>query len=137
MKKIENKTTHKELAWDLKTPCRDCPFRKDVEPHPGVAHELELYFAKILIGEFSHSCHKTDPRSDGFEPGYKGAVQHCAGANILTRKTKEIQTPAFYAEYKKIFNPKKLDMKAPVFNNLIEMANKYKPLRVRLGIIEG
>lgn len=135
MGKIESEITHKELAWDLKTPCKDCPFRKDVEPHPGVAQELELYFAKILIGEFVHTCHKTDSRSDGYEKGYSGKIQHCAGVNILTRKIKEPQFSAIYAEYKKKFNPKKLNMKAPVFDSLIELANKYKPLRTKLGII--
>jgi hypothetical protein len=81
MSEIENR----ELGYNLKKPCKDCPFRKDVPVHEGVASDLMAIWGKVEMGRFAHSCHKTDARSDGFIQGYDKGPEHCAGALIMLK----------------------------------------------------
>lgn len=118
--------SNKDIAWDLKKPCKDCPFRRDVTPHVGVLQKMELYLGQMVNGRFAHSCHKTDPRSDGWSGRYYGPVQHCAGALIFTRNIGEIQDLALWAAENKKFSFKKLSRKTEVFNDSEELIWKYK-----------
>jgi hypothetical protein len=75
------------LAFDRVRPCDDCPFRKDVPPEDGIGGNIPSMFADIDMGRFTHTCHKTDPRADGFIPTHEGPIQHCAGAIIMMLKS--------------------------------------------------
>ena len=77
-----------EIRYDLKKPCADCPFRRDVPAHEGIAVSIPEYADHIKEGIFSHTCHKTDARSDGLVDGYEGPIQHCAGSLIFMLKMK-------------------------------------------------
>lgn len=115
----------KTLEYDLKTPCQDCPFRKDVPIHNGVASDLMNIFGKIEMGKFAHSCHKTDHRSDGYIESYKGNVQHCAGAIIMMKKmgAEAIQDHwVIPSTWKKI---KRIKKHPAVFRGLKEMIIHY------------
>lgn len=71
----------KELKYDLKKPCPDCPFTMRAELHQGVAKALPEYMANMEMDRFAHTCHKTDPRADSDEgKRFKGQPRHCAGA---------------------------------------------------------
>ncbi len=118
----------REIHFDLKKPCDDCPFRRDVPCHDGVMGDLIGIWGKVEHGNFAHSCHKTDPRSDGFVDSYKGPTQHCAGAIIMIKNMgpESIQSH-WILHWKKI---KKIKKHPAVFTDLKEMmlhyANNYQ-----------
>jgi hypothetical protein len=74
-----------EVQFNLRRACNNCPFRKSTPHHEGVASDLSNLWGQIEKGGFLHSCHKTDPRSDGYVPGYKGPVSHCAGSLMMLK----------------------------------------------------
>lgn len=75
-----------QIHFDLKRPCKDCPFKISTPMHGGVMKSLTEYSASIDLGEFAHTCHKTDFRADSVEgKKYQGTVQHCAGALALMK----------------------------------------------------
>lgn len=58
-------------------PCNDCPFLKS-SPLQGAPDWLEDVMKHHHADPyFTHSCHKTDPRADGFVGGKKS--RECAG----------------------------------------------------------
>ena len=77
-----------ELHYDLRRPCFDCPFRRDVPKHEGFAATLpDLYLAIFMQGTKGHTCHMTDPMSDSRAgQTYDGPLQHCAGALLIMRR---------------------------------------------------
>lgn len=119
--------TSQEVHFDLKRPCDDCPFRTDAKRHDGVIKDLPTLHGRLERGLFAHTCHKTDPRSDGPNPKYKGPVQHCAGALILCRNDKDykLQHPQIDAALAGKFDPTELDMESPVFKSFHEMVKHY------------
>lgn len=104
-----------EVRFDLRTPCADCPFRRGVPAHQGVAKALPEYASQIEMATFAHTCHKTDPRSDGFKPTYTGPVQHCAGALIMCEKSGLTQVGPAEAWREGRYDPTKLDLAADVY----------------------
>lgn len=120
-----------EMLYDLKTPCEDCPFRKDVRFHEGIYDALKDYEEHIPKGNLIHTCHKTDKRADGYQENYKkDKPQHCAGLLIMLEK---MGIPNTLMEYKEALNEKieGLDMEAPVFNTLKEMRETYELMKPR------
>lgn len=76
------------LHYDLHKPCADCPFRRDVPMHEGVAVDLPQIMIDLSDGNFAHTCHKTDPRSDSpVGQAADGPAQHCAGALLMVLRT--------------------------------------------------
>jgi len=70
-----------KLKYDLKKPCKDCPFLQGSELHQGIAKAIPEYIANLEMDRFAHTCHKTDPRTDSPEgQAFKGDIQHCAGS---------------------------------------------------------
>lgn len=82
-------TDVREVGYKLKVPCADCPFKKSTQLHSGVMGSLLEYEEHLKRGSFSHSCHKTDPRSDGYEDTYAGKVQHCIGLLSMLKSMEE------------------------------------------------
>lgn len=66
------------IGFDLKGPCSDCPFGKNAPFHSGIIADLEKLLYGLAKGDIIHTCHKTDPRADGFIATSKN-VQHCGG----------------------------------------------------------
>lgn len=78
-----------KLKYDLKKPCKDCPFFKSSELHSGIAKYLPDYHANLERNVFGHTCHKTDNRSDSLEgKKYRGQPQHCAGSIAMMAQGK-------------------------------------------------
>ena len=133
--------TAKDVAFDLRTPCNDCPFRIDVPLHDGVCNSLPRLKKNIDKGLFAHTCHKSDSRSDGYEEGYKGKIQQCAGSRIMIALDDEApeQVMDIYAHIYERDNKieANLDMDAPVFPSFMDMCRKYEPmLREKAAKIE-
>src|SRR5687768_3146507 len=77
------------LQFDLRAPCRDCPFKRTTKPHPGVARYLPAVIAQLMGGDTSHSCHQTDPRADSpIGRKHTGPIQHCAGFMIAAQNAR-------------------------------------------------
>ncbi len=125
-----NKRIMKEMRFDLRSPCDDCPFRTNAPMHEGIIAELTSKIDSLLDDGLVHSCHKTDPRADceAHKRAPKGSpVQHCAGALIMMEKMGRRQIAAVFAEIKGIYDPKRLNMEAPVFSSPKEMLLYYVP----------
>lgn len=74
----------------VKTPCKNCPYRKDKKPYltPERGEEL-AYYATGRFNDFP--CHKTmvpDEESEDGEMTYTGKTKTCAG--FLTLMAQEI-----------------------------------------------
>lgn len=66
----------RDWAFDMKKPCDSCPFRSDI-PLIGAPDWAMDVLQGIRSGNLAHSCHKTDPKADGFKNTKK--TQHCMG----------------------------------------------------------
>lgn len=71
--------------FDLKKPCKLCPFRKDIDPFLGRARAQEI--ADGLRADGTFYCHQTVEYDDDHwdEDGSyfdNGEEQHCAGAAL-------------------------------------------------------
>lgn len=125
-----NKQIAKTMRFDLRSPCSDCPFRTDAPMHEGIIAELPSKLDSLQEGILAHTCHQTDPRADCRADKRAPAgspVQHCAGALIFAENVGLPQLPAIAAEAKGIYNPKRLNMSAPVFDSQVKMLLHYIP----------
>ena len=71
----------------MKTPCKDCPFRRDVRPflHPDRAFDIASSASNPYN---SFTCHKTLEHDDDHDDGFVGASsKECAG--FLTMRANE------------------------------------------------
>lgn len=103
-----------QFSFDLRTPCKDCPYRKEVPLHEGIGCDIARYGMDIAHNSdrIRHSCHKTDPESDSKEgQKHKGPIQHCAGYLIMLRKS-EMSLPTVKGLTMRVIEG--LDMAAPV-----------------------
>lgn len=116
----------KEVRFGLTKPCADCPFLVSSAMHQGIANSLVEYHGYMELGTFAHTCHKTDPRSDGWNGKTKQA-RHCAGALAMQLQGKmELQKAV--APHIQVM-PKK-EMKALIcveglWPSFIEMVRSY------------
>lgn len=65
-----------EWEFSMKKPCDSCPFRSDI-PLDGAPDWALDVLRGIRRGNLAHSCHKTDPKADGYRGTSK--TQHCMG----------------------------------------------------------
>ena len=114
--------------YSMTTPCAHCPFRSDIEPYlvPARIREIER---SLVRSEFP--CHKTTSHDDEdscdgtYTP--KGGEIHCAGALILMEKLGRSSQMSRIAERLGMYDPRALDMDAPVFDSFDEMYEAQKP----------
>ena len=101
-----------ELEFNLRRPCKDCPFRKNPSYRmPKHIEHMGLLLEPMMNGNAAHTCHLTDPRSDN--PGakdYKGPLEHCVGMILMCEKKPGFfrQKPYFRAAIKKKLDLTKL-----------------------------
>lgn len=116
-----------EVQFNLRRACNNCPFRRSTPHHEGVATDLVSLHGQIEKGGFLHSCHKTDPRSDGFVVGYTGPVSHCAGSILMLKNMGPgyIQGSMLLKHVRKYM--KKLKPDPDIFSSMTEMVNHYLP----------
>lgn len=108
------------MKFDLKKPCKDCPFRNDI--HPFLSRERAEEIASSLE-RHTFPCHKTVDYSHDDDEG-AGRVhsnsQHCAGAMIMLEKMEAPSQMMRIAERLGVYDYRKLDMNAPVFEDAEE-----------------
>ena len=109
------------MNFNLTAPCKDCPFRNDIEPFltKGRAQEI-VEGITDLQGTFA--CHKTTKPSDDddCEMLVVKKSEHCAGAMILLEKLNQPNQLMRIAERLSMYDRRKLDMDAPVFSTTEE-----------------
>lgn len=128
--------TADQVAWDMKGPCNDCPFRRDAPDHEGVCASVKGYIEALEENRFSHSCHKTDNRADG-PRNHTGAVQHCGGAlHFIVRAKCDLQLPLLQAADAGKINLRELSTRARrdkrVFASVSELLSYYIAMARRI-----
>jgi len=107
------------MPFQLKKPCRDCPFRTDVPAYLNRGRATEI--AKSL-DHHSFPCHKTtdhtgDEYEDGEWQGWQDEWQHCAGAEIMREKMDRPGDMLQISQRLGIRDPSRLKMDSPVFDD--------------------
>lgn len=113
------------MRMDLKRPCKNCPFRKDVVPFLRPARVRQI-LTDITVHDQSFVCHNTiDYEED--EPVIDQQSQHCAGASIFLMQTGQPNQAMRIASRFGLFNADALDMETvPVFENAGDMLRHYR-----------
>lgn len=112
---------------NLVRPCEHCPFRTDIRPYLRASRVWEI---EESLDQGHFPCHETlnyDDLEDGEEPDtikmLTDKSAHCAGAMILLEKLELRSNLMRVYERMGWYDPKKLDMKAPIFDSFDAMAN--------------
>jgi hypothetical protein len=105
--------------YKLTSPCPKCPFRNDIRQFLRADRIEELQEA-LVRGEFH--CHATlDYDVEEGEEPKEDKAQHCAGALILLEKINQPSQMMRICERIGYYDPRKLDMKAPVYDSWEDM----------------
>lgn len=113
------------MKYNLAHPCPQCPFRNDIKPFitPERADEIAS-----TDGEFP--CHKTTVLGDENDEEGDMVVtpesQHCAGFLILREKMEQPSQMMRICERLGLYDRSKLDMAAPVYDDLDEMLDAHE-----------
>lgn len=134
-----------DVGYKLRVPCSDCPFKRSSPLHSGVRESLPHYKEKIAEGRFGHTCHKTDPRSDGYTDEYHGQVQHCVGVLGMMKKMEiadtECEQPAQAALVHALaggFDYDDIPTDPDIFGSIEEMETAYgSNMRVHIRYQDG
>lgn len=103
--------------FNMRTPCRHCPFRSDIRPF--LTGERAEEIAEAIERGLTFTCHKTVDYSDE-QPHETDASMHCAGALIIAEKEGCPPQMARIAERLGMYDRTKLDMSAPVYESFSE-----------------
>ena len=97
------------MKFDLKTPCRDCPFITGSSTNISLAKGRIEGIVKDIREDLSFTCHKTLelPEMD---------QQHCAGAMIFLEREENPNQIMRIAERIGLYDYKKLDMNADIID---------------------
>ena len=108
------------VKYTMTTPCVNCPFRSDIPPYLRYTRVREIEDG-LINGTFP--CHKTITHDDDGEYISTDKEIHCAGALILCEKEERPSQMMRIAERLGMYDMRKLDMDAPVFESFDEMAD--------------
>lgn len=112
------------MHYKLTKPCSNCPFRSDIKPY--LRSERVHEIADSLVrGQFP--CHKTlnydRTHEECEEPEETENTGHCAGALILLEKLEQPSQMMRICERIGVYDARKLDMDAPVYDSFEDMAD--------------
>lgn len=118
------------MNYTKTTPCDNCPFRSD-KPFPLTKGRVKVIQHGLVNGEFL--CHKTTVEDDAEEGTLKATdkSQHCAGALILLEKLEQPSQMMRIYERFGLYDRRKLQMDAPVYDSWHEMQEGCKLPRRR------
>lgn len=104
---------------NMKEPCKDCPFRTDIEPYL-YPKRIDMLERELVDEQKTFTCHKK-AHSLGYDKS-KDEV-HCAGALIILEKLKRPNQWMRIAERIGMYDRSELNMNAPIFNTFKEMGD--------------
>lgn len=115
------------MRFDLTTPCKDCPFRTDITFYLTRGRVYEIW-SGITDLDGTFSCHKTvEYDDDGNHVRSNPKEQHCAGAMIALMKLEQPNQMMRIAGRIGSLDLDNLDMDAPVFDDVEDMADACNP----------
>lgn len=103
------------MKFDLKRPCKGCPFRADIEPYLTKSRAEEI--ATVLLQDGTFSCHEHNGFDDDGDTFEGERAQHCAGAMIFLEHQDAPNQMMRIAERIGMYDRTQLDMDAPVFED--------------------
>lgn len=112
------------MNFDLKTPCKHCPFRTDVKPFLRFERAVDIAIS-ITDHDRSFPCHKTTRHDDDGEYVPTQKEQHCAGASIMLEKMR-MPNQMMRIASRGAYDRNALDMDAPVYENVDAMLRAYR-----------
>lgn len=94
------------MNFNVTSPCGDCPFRSDtpISLRPG---RMAGILNDVLRNNKTFACHKTTH-------GSRRKYSHCAGALVMHEKSGKPNWLIRFAHGLWLYDPSKLNMKAPV-----------------------
>lgn len=98
------------MKFDLKTPCKDCPFIKDSSTNLTLSEGRIDGIVEDIRNGMSFTCHKTLDKPDNEQ-------QHCGGAMIFLERENRPNQMMRIAERIRIYDYKKLDMDANIIDD--------------------
>lgn len=105
------------MKYDLKAPCKDCPFRTDcIKGWLGENRAAEIADS-LIDNQKTFPCHKTTTNDSEGDTVENEDSQHCAGAMIMLEHIQRPNQMMRICERLGIYDHKKLDMEAPVFDD--------------------
>lgn len=110
--------------FNLKSPCKDCPFRTDINFHLDTERVVEITNA-LVCGQ-SFACHKTTIHDDDGESVRHDGEMHCAGAMIMLEKMGLPNQIMRIGERIGMYDAQAISMDAPVFPTAQAMVNEFK-----------
>lgn len=113
--------------YGITKPCTLCPFRSDVRPYLTAARVREI---ERSLDRAEFPCHETTGAKTGEERPHSEHM-HCAGALILLEKLERPSQMMRISERLGMYDARKLDMGAPVFESFDEMASAQPKRRAR------
>src|SRR5690348_16533888 len=113
-------------------PCLNCPFRTDCPPG-WLGEKRAAEIAEALENDACFSCHASNEIGEDGEAVKEG--QHCAGAMILLQKLEQPNQLMRIAERMGLYDYKKLNMDAPIFEDFDEFI-EYHSRKSRPEVFE-
>lgn len=104
---IYRKRGGNQMKYDLKKPCKDCPFIKDGSMNKSLREGRLDDIKQDILNDHEFICHKTLEMP-------KHIQQHCAGALIYLEKKEQPHQMMRIAERCGMYDYKKLDMDANI-----------------------
>lgn len=114
------------MKFDLKRPCKMCPFRTDCMKGWLGEQRAEGIIESMTKQDQSFTCHETNTFDD--EDGEATVTkdsQHCAGAMILMERYEFANQMMRIMERLGFYDRNKLDMDAPVFMTYEDFINHH------------
>lgn len=115
------------MNFNCKTPCKNCPFRSDKEPF--ITGERAEEIVESLESGQSFPCHKTINYSGGEDGSVTERSQFCAGALIMLEKMEQPNQMMRIGERLGLYDHRKLDMNAPVYDSGDDMIDSHYEAR--------
>lgn len=118
------------MDYDQHKPCSNCPFRSDIKAYLNYDRVREI---EESLERGSFPCHKSVDYNTLEKLGYENGdalpkevedkAKHCAGALILLEKEERPSQMMRICERIGLYDRRKLDMDAPVYDTFDEMAD--------------
>ncbi len=117
------------MNFDLRKPCKSCPFRTDVKPFINAERAAEIGDA-ITTQQQTFACHQhtqfdQDDEGEEFNVPH-GGDQHCAGALILLEKLGKPNQMMRIAERLRMYDHTRLKMDSPVYPSVRAMVSAHR-----------
>lgn len=113
------------MKFDLKRPCKDCPFRTDINFYLRTDRVKEICHS-ITVDDATFACHKTTQHDDEGDLQVTKKSQHCAGALIMLEKIDRPNQMTRIMERLGGYDRREMAMKAPVFDSPSHMIETYE-----------